>query len=163
DLTQQTIGGYFMETIAVLPTTDVAFGGRVQRNLTTARDRLDPNAPGGIFAAPQGLPLDQAETKYAWHLGIDHRVNEHFPLFARAAESFRLPTVDERVGVGFLTNFALRTQTSQDVEGGVRFTYGLVMLQSSVFVMQLRNEIFFSPATFTSTNLDPTRRHGIEN
>ncbi len=29
--------------------------------------------------------------------------------------------------------------------------------------MDLQNEIFFSPATFTNVNLDPTRRYGVEN
>ena len=29
--------------------------------------------------------------------------------------------------------------------------------------MELKNELFFSPATFTNTNLDPTRRYGVEN
>jgi iron complex outermembrane receptor protein len=29
--------------------------------------------------------------------------------------------------------------------------------------MELENELFFSPATFTNSNLDPTRRYGWEN
>jgi iron complex outermembrane receptor protein len=169
DLTQQTTAGYFQETIAVLPTTDFAFGARVQDNNTTARDKLDPTAPGTqcffCFPGPQGLPLDQRETQYAWHIGLEHRLTSNVALFGRAARSFRLPTVDERVGMapfGVPTNFDLKTQTSQDVEGGVRFIYGPFTLQSSVYHMELENELFFSPATFTNTNLDPTRRYGSE-
>lgn len=165
DLTQVTAAGYFQETIVLLPTTDLAFGARVQENRTTARDRLDPTAPGGLFAAPQGLPLNRSETQYALHVGLEHRPIEHLALFARAARSFRLPTVDERVGVapfGVPTNFDLKTQTSHDVEGGVRITFGGVSVQSSVYDMELNNELFFSPATFTNTNLDPTRRYGWE-
>jgi iron complex outermembrane receptor protein len=168
DLTQATAAGYFQETLALLPTTDFAFGGRVQGNNTTARDKLDLAAPGALFPDPQGVPLDQTETQYAWHLGLEHRLNDNFALFGRAARSFRLPTVDERVGMapsgfGIPTNFDLKTQTSHDVEGGARLTYGAFTLQSNVYDIELTDELFFSPASFTNTNLDPTRRYGFEN
>ena len=166
DLTQQTVAGYFQETIAVLPSTDFAFGSRVQENSTTARDRLDINAPGGFFAAPQGTPFDKSETQYALHVGLEHRFNDVFSVFGRAARNFRLPTVDERVGMspfGTPTNFDLKTQTSHDVEGGVRARYGNFTFQSSVYEMWLKDELFFSPATFTNINLDPTHRYGVEN
>jgi iron complex outermembrane receptor protein len=44
----------------------------------------------------------------------------------------------------------------------VRFNYGSLSLQSSIYDMELNNELFFSPVTFTNTNLDPTRRYGWE-
>jgi len=171
DLTQDTVGAYFMETVAVLPRTDVSFGARLQANHTTARDRLDPTAPGTecFFCKPdpQGLPLDKRETQHALHIGLEHRLNEVFSVFGRAARSFRLPTVDERIGVvpsglNIPTNFDLKTQTSHDMEGGVRARYGAFTLQTSVYDMRLRNELFFSPATFTNLNLDPTHRYGVE-
>src|SRR5262249_6425591 len=165
DLTQDTLGAYFMETVAVLPTTDLSFGARLQSNHTTARDRLDPTAPGTscpfCTPDPQGLPLDKRETQHALHLGLEHRFNDVFSVFGRAARSFRLPTVDERIGMapsgfGIPTNFDLKTQTSHDVEGGVRWRYGAFSLQTSVYDMRLRNELFFSPATFTNVNSRPT-------
>jgi iron complex outermembrane receptor protein len=164
DLSQTTVAGYFMETIAVRPTTDVSFGSRLQWNDTTARDQAFPTAPG--FSPPAGDPLDTSEVQYALHLGAEHRLTENVALFARAARSFRLPTVDERVGVvgfGSPTNFDLRTQTSHDIEGGVRTRFGAVTVQTSVYHMWLENELFYSPATFTNINLDPTKRYGIEN
>lgn len=165
DLAQRTLAIYGQETVAVRPGTDLAFGARVQRNTLRARDRLDPAAPGALFAAPQGLPLDSSETQHAWHVGIEHRVTEAFALFARAARSFRLANVDERVGVapfGTPTDFALRTQTSRDYEAGIRLAGGGVRWQTSAWLMDLEDEIHFSPATFTNTNLDPTRRWGVE-
>jgi iron complex outermembrane receptor protein len=171
DLTQRTIAGYVQETLALLPTTDLALGARLQDNHTTARDRLDATAPGTgcqfCTPEPQGLPLDKRETQHALHAGLEHRFNEVFSVFGRAARAFRLPTVDERVGVvplgfGIPTNFDLRTQTSHDIEGGVRARYGAFSLQTSVYDMRLKDELFFSPATFTNLNLDPTRRYGTE-
>lgn len=171
DLTQGTAAGYFQETVGLLPTTDLAFGARLQANRTTARDRLDPTAPGTscLFCAPdpQGLPLDKQETQYALHVGLEHRFNEVFSVFGRAARSFRLPTVDERIGMapsgfGIPTNFDLKTQTSHDIEGGARLRYGAFSVQTSVYDMRLKDELFFSPATFTNVNLDPTHRYGVE-
>jgi iron complex outermembrane recepter protein len=165
DLTQRTAAVYFMETLGVLPTTDVSFGARYQNNNTTARDRVDFNAPGAFFPV-EGLPFDGSERQWAGHIGFEHRFNSFIAVFGRAAHSFRLPTVDERVGsspFGVATNFSLKTQTSNDIEGGVRLTLGSIVAQSSVYDMKLRNELFFSPATFTNLNLDPTHRYGIEN
>ncbi len=165
DLRQRTVAGYFQDTIALRPDTDLAVGARLQHNFVSARDRLDPTAPGGAFLI-EGLPLDKSETQHALHVGIDRRVNEQFALFARAARSFRLPNVDERVAMspfGTPTTFDLRTQTSHDVEGGFRARVGALHWQASVYLMELTDELHFSPATFTNTNLDPTRRYGVEN
>src|SRR5207253_1236270 len=83
DLRQITAAAYAMETLGVGPDTDIGLGFRAQRNKLTARDRLDPDAPGGFFAAPEGLPLDTSETQRAWHIGLEHRVNRYFAMFAR--------------------------------------------------------------------------------
>lgn len=168
DLRQTTAAAYFQETVGLRPDFDVAFGARIQNNSIAARDRFDPNAPGAAFSsAPvEGLPFDGNETQYAWHVGAEHRVTQQVAFFARAARSFRVPNVDERIGMapfGVPTNFKLRTQTSHDIEGGIRTRTGPVSWQVSAYLMDLRNELFFSPATFTNVNLDPTRRHGVEN
>jgi iron complex outermembrane receptor protein len=58
--------------------------------------------------------------------------------------------------------FQLKTQTSYDVEGGFRIKGGGLNMQTSLYLMDLTNEIHFSPALFFNTNLDPTRRYGSE-
>jgi iron complex outermembrane receptor protein len=166
DLKQTTAAYYFQETIGVRPDTDFAFGGRVQRNSITARDQFDPNAPGALFAPPQGLPFDGDEVQYAWHVGIEHRGTREVAFFGRAARAFRVPNVDERVAMstfGVPTSFDLKTQTSHDFEGGIRAGAGPLMWQISAYYMLLENELHFSPATFTNLNLDPTKRYGVEN
>jgi iron complex outermembrane receptor protein len=118
-----------------------------------------------LFATPQGLPFDGGQRQTAWHLGLEHRFSPYFAVFSRMAQSFRVPNVDERVGqgpFGVSTNFDLRTQTSRDYEIGYRVTVGRFAWQTSAYLMNLQNEIFFSPATFTNVNLDPTRRRGVE-
>nr|WP_246820277.1 TonB-dependent receptor [Bradyrhizobium iriomotense] len=170
DLRQQTVAGYFQHTLSVLPTTDISYGGRVQNVSLSARDNFDPAAP---FNTDIGaLPLRSDETQYALHLGAEHRLNDMISLFGRAARAFRTPDVDERVSSGpsfdpftfapIPQTFQLKTQTSRDVEGGLRIKGGGLQLQSSLYLMDLTNEIHFSPILFYNTNLDPTRRYGSE-
>ena len=169
DLSQQTLAGYWQQTIGLLPTTDFSYGARIQNTRLGARDRYDPLAPFAFDA--QALPLDSSETQYALHAGLEHRFNNIFSVFGRAARAFRTPTVDERVASGpafdaffnpLSQNFKLKTQTSHDIEGGFRIKAGAFQMQSSIYTMDLENEIHFNPVLFYNVNLDPTRRYGSE-
>jgi iron complex outermembrane receptor protein len=170
DIRQTTAAVYAMNTTTVLPDTDVSVGGRLQRNMIKARDAYsavdDPNA--GFYANnPETPPLDKSEWQYAAHIGVEHRFNAVFAVFARAARAFRLGNADERVGAGgpfvyTVPTFDLQTQTSYDAEVGIRVNTGPFRLQSSVYLMRLRNEIHYVPALGVNTNLDPTERRGWE-
>jgi iron complex outermembrane receptor protein len=165
NLKQQSTAIYAQQTLGVLPTTDLSWGGRLQQTRLSARDRFDPTAPGGAFDV-QAIPLDSNDPQYALHFGFDHRFSEMVAVFGRVARSFRTPNVDERIGVNaFPVDFNLKTQTSRDIEGGVRLHLGRFDLQSSVYVMALTNEILFIPfpPIGANINLDPTRRFGVEN
>lgn len=168
-LGQHSIAGYWQQTVALFPSTDVSAGFRIQRHSVFARDNFNPAAPNAGLAV-QGLPLDTAQTNRAFHVGFEHRFNEYLAIFGRIAQSFRVPNVDERVGqapFNFFsptpTNFDLRTQKSHDIEGGVRIRAGQVELQSTIYDMQLTDELHFNPITLANVNLDPTRRYGVEN
>jgi iron complex outermembrane receptor protein len=161
-LMQRSLGVYLQQAVAVTPDTDVSLGARLQQTSLQARDRFDPNAPGGAFDAG-AVPLDSVDTQHALHAGAEHRFNETVAVFGRLARSFRTPNVDERIGVlSFPVDFKLRTQTSRDIEGGVRLKFGRLDIQSSVYDMRLNDEIHFNPSVFANINLDPTRRYGSE-
>jgi len=168
DLSQKTLAGYWQQTIGVLATTDVSYGGRIQRTDLSARDILN-NPPGcAVFFScdTQAAPLDSSEVNHALHVGFEHRFNPVFSIFGRAASAFRTPNVDERVGAGpfgsATKTFDLKTQTSHDIEGGIRIKSGPFEMQSSIYNMDIENEIHFIPALFLNVNLDPTRRYGSE-
>jgi len=167
DFHQTTAGFYAQPTFTFFDNTDLSFGGRIQRNDFHARDTFDPLAPpspGGVN--PAGAPLDSRDVQRAVHVGLEHRFNHSFAVFARMAQSFRVPNIDERVGASpifTVTNFDLKTQRSRDYEAGVRLKWDRFDLQSSVYDMYLVDELHFSPITFANTNLDPTRRYGVEN
>jgi iron complex outermembrane receptor protein len=171
DLQQRSVAGYWQQTLGILPTTDVSYGARIQRTSLTARDSFDAASASFGYGA-QSLPLDQDETQHALHIGMEHRLTDNVTVFGRAARAFRTPNVDERVftGVNFdpncfcaiPQNFQLKTQTSHDIEAGIRFNLGPLAIQSSVYDMWLRNEIHYNPADLYNYNLDPTRRTGSE-
>jgi iron complex outermembrane receptor protein len=164
----------------VRPSTDVSAGVRYQRTRIQAADAFDPNAPGanplvcfppfGCFGDQAGIPLDKSEFNRAFHLGAEHRFNPNLAVFGRVARSFRVPNVDERVGVvtsenGVPTTFDLRTQKSRDLETGVRVHLGALDVQSSIYDMRLTDEIHFRFGPnfeANNINLDPTRRYGSE-
>src|SRR5882724_4706647 len=162
DLSQQTLAGYWQQTVGLLATTDFSYGARIQNTSLSARDRYDPTAPDcAMFfnCSAQALPLDSNETQYALHVGLEHRFNNVFSVFGRAARAFRTPDVDERVSTGpafgpppffdpIPGDFTLKTQTSHDVEGGFRIKSGGFQMQSSIYSMDLENEIHFNPALF---------------
>lgn len=170
DINQSTAAVYGNGTFSVRPDTDITLGGRYQRNTLSARDTYDPTAPSGTGDA-EGAPLDKNEWQYAAQGGFEHRFNAMFAVFGHVARSFRVPNADERIGqaVAFNwpaptpTNFDLRTQTSHDIEGGFRVHLGRFDWQTSVYDIELKDEIFYSPATGTNVNLDPTRHYGVEN
>lgn len=165
DLSQQAAAIYWQQTLSVTPSTDISFGARLQQTKLSASDIYDAAAPGGAFSA-QAIPLDQTETNHALHVGFEHRFSPMLTAFGRVGRSFRTPNVDERIGVSaFPVDFTLKTQTSVDVEGGLRGRAGPVEWQSSVYQMNLNSEILFIPfpPLGADTNLDPTRRVGMEN
>jgi iron complex outermembrane receptor protein len=172
NIQQTTAAIYAMNTAFVLPDLDISFGGRLQSSTIKAQDDynagVDPNAPF-YSSNPQAPPLDSNEWQYAAHLGYEYRANSVVTLFGRIARAFLLPNADEHVAAGnpfgVITpaNFNLKTQTSYDIENGIRLGWGPFKFQTSAYVMELNNEIHFIPALNQDINLDPTQRIGWEN
>lgn len=180
DLVQSNAGFYWQQTLSILPSTDISAGGRVQKTKINAHDVFNDTAPGavplvcfppfGCFGDQAGIPLDKSEINRAYHLGAEHRFNEIFSVFGRMAQSFRVPNVDDRVGMvttlnGIPTTFDLRTQKSHDYEGGVRIRLGGLNVQWSMYDMRLTDELHFRYGPnfeANNINLDPTRRYGHE-
>ena len=161
DLKQQSAAVYCQQAVAVLPTTDISFGARLQQTRLTARDQYDPTAPGALTPSHPA----QYDREPTLDLGFEHD-SRRVAVFGRVARSFRTPNVDERIGVNaFPVDFNLKTQTSRDIEGGVRGRFGMFEWQTSVYAMQLNNEILFIPfpPIGANINLDPTPRVGVEN
>ena len=160
DLKQDTAAVYANGTLSIRPDTDITLGARYQRDKISASDVYDASAPGAYGS--QGIALDSGKNQWAAQLGIEHRFSDVFAVFGHVAHAFRVPNADERIGLASPVNFDLRTQTSNEIEGGARLRVGRFKAQTSIYDMELNDEIAYNAATYVNVNLDPTRHWGVE-
>ncbi len=158
DLNQSSAALYWQQTVSILPSTDVSFGGRIQQTKINARDAFNDTRRAQFrWFAFRGLVVLAIRpafrsTRKKQTAPITSAPStasiENFALFGRMAQSFRVPNVDDRVGMvtalnGIPTTFDLRTQKSHDLEGGVRIHFGPLDVQWSMYDMRLTDEIHF--------------------
>lgn len=169
EVSQWTVGLYGHHSHWLDPDSLVVAGLRWQRLALSARDRFDPTAPGAgteVGAAP----LDQADAQWMAELGARHRASEAVSLYANLARSVRFAKIDEIFVQSFdpasfalLNAFApLDPQVGHTVDVGTDIRLGAHDLHLGGFFGRYRDEIQFDPIEFTSVNLDPTQRFGIE-
>jgi iron complex outermembrane receptor protein len=109
-------------------------------------------------------PESGAQALNAWELQASYKLLPKLEAYARAGQSYRVANVDEN---GYRVSFGmLAPQTSHDVELGATFGDSARQLSARVFRHNLRNELFYDPTQNggfgANTNLDPTRRQGVE-
>jgi len=113
-----------------------------------------------------GEESDKGRHLTAWQLGVRQDLAAGFGLYGKVGRSFRLPNADEALSV----QSPLAPQTSTDKELGVTWASDKSSARLSWFRYDLTNEIQYNPladgmwgpGTGANTNLDPTRRQGIE-
>ncbi|WP_241133389.1 TonB-dependent receptor, partial [Achromobacter insuavis] len=113
-----------------------------------------------------GEESDKGHHLTAWQLGVRQDLAAGFGLYGKVGRSFRLPNADEALSV----QSPLAPQTSTDKELGVTWASDSSSARLSWFRYDLTNEIQYNPladgmwgpGTGANTNLDPTRRQGIE-
>ena len=114
------------------------------------------------FSYPSGTHFDNEAT--VGELGLSLDLIEGYRLFARAAQTYRFPKVDE------LTytepgQVGLKTQTGTSWELGVEWQAQAAAFKVLVYRLDLRNEISFDPSANSgfgaNNNLDPTSRTGL--
>ena len=117
------------------------------------------------FKYEPGTPASVTVSQEAYTAGLNYLYTEKSYLYGSYSKGFRYPVLDELFS--FITNTvtsSLMPQQSDDYELGVRhyFTKALVF-HLNFFRMDVKNEIFYNPATYANENLDGlTRRQGLE-
>jgi iron complex outermembrane receptor protein len=134
---------------------DPAHNGRLA--LGARREIFDKDYVDAMLG---GVPDDGAQAQNAWEAQGSYAVLPQLELYARAGQSYRVANVDEN---SFRTSLSLlKVQTSHDLELGATLGDAARKLSARVFRHKLNNEIFYDPTAFANTNLDPTRREGVE-
>ncbi|MGZ5198962.1 MAG: TonB-dependent receptor family protein [Telluria sp.] len=138
---------------------DPAHNGRIAagaRHEVFDKDYIDPL---GMSSAPES----SSQSQNAWDLQASYDIVPGFGMHAKAGQSYRMPNVDENSFRA--SESVLKAQASHDLELGATLGGQLHQVAVRLFRHDLRNEIFYDPTINgfgANTNLDPTRRQGIE-
>ncbi len=149
---------YAQQTSQLTPTTLFSYGGRVQATSRYAQDRASfaPYASGSASNNP-----------VAWEFALRQGIGEGLAAFGKYGRSFRVPNVDELFNQFGGPNFDpvvnnLAIQTSLGGEIGIEYADPKYAFRTTFYGMDLKNEIYFNPVTFSNVNLPPTERYGVE-
>lgn len=152
---QQENKAFFTHADLTLPTqTRVSAGWRQER--VTKKDDF-PGDPGWGLAP---LKYNRDDKLHAGELGLNQTLRTGLDAYVRAATSYRLPNIDENRSTP--ASAALRPQRNEDREVGLKWGRSGHSATVRYFVQKTTDEIAFDNLLYANTNIDPTRRRGLE-
>jgi iron complex outermembrane receptor protein len=108
----------------------------------------------------------------AWTAGLSYLFGKNSSAFLSYRRSFRYPVSDELIVyildqnfnvTGIEINPNIKPQVGYHYEAGIRHAFtNQIEANLTLFWVDIRNEIFYDPYTFTNENFPKTRREGIE-
>lgn len=135
-------------------------GERTRAVLGARTQRISQSLSEEVF------PVDKRTSEpslHAYEAALRHSFGNGLALYGRYGSSFRVANFDENACFFPPCNAKLlEPQTALSSELGAEYEAGGVRLRASVYSMDLENEIYFSPLTFSNLNLSPTERQGAE-
>lgn len=131
--------------------TSVSLGLRGQRVTYAVTDAANPGAADS-----------RTRDLTAYEVSARQRLERSLFLYGKVGTSFRVPNVNDIYSLFTASVTPLEPQTSRDLEIGVDAGAGPGRYRVALYRMDMENEIFFDPITFTNRNLEPTRRYGVE-
>lgn len=149
--TQRSTAFYAQHTMIFATQTTLALGAREQRVRYGVNDLANPAATD-----------TRSRTLHAWELSVRQTLTQGVNAYAKAGSSFRVPNVNDNYNLFAATVTLLEPQTARDAEVGIEANSGPVRVRAAAYRIDLRNELFFDPLTFSNRNLQPTRRQGVE-
>ena len=151
DFDERHTAVYFHDSLSLSEQTRLTFGARHERIRQSLEDR----------AFAPGMEQEQTLSLNANEVGVHHRLDRDWSLFAKTGRSFRVANIDENLFQPKL----LKPQTSRDREAGVEWRHGEHSARASAFRNDLDDEIHFNRLVGffgANVNLPPTRRQGVE-
>jgi len=152
-ITKKSTGLYFLDEISLLKNLILSLGYReewvtydLSQDVPRVKDKEKDREP-------------------AWNIGVDYLFDKKSSAFLSAKRSFRFPVSDELIQFFpvFQVNPAMKPQTGYHYEAGVRHAFtDQIEANLTLFWIDLKDEIFFNPVTFTNENFPKTRRQGVE-
>jgi iron complex outermembrane receptor protein len=153
EVTKQSIGTYVLDEFSILDNLILSVGYRHEwvtfdlfQETPRARDMTRDNEP-------------------AYSLSINYLFDKESSAFFSFKRSFRFPVSDELIQYfpTFQVNPMMKPQTGYHYEAGIRHAFTeQIEANLTVFWIDLHDEIFYNPETFSNENFQKTRRQGIE-
>ncbi len=149
--TQRNSALYAQQVTRFSEDTSVSLGLRGHRVTYTVTDAANPSAADS-----------RTRDLTAYEVSARQRLVRSLFLYGKVGSSFRVPNVNDIYSLFTASVTPLEPQTSRDLEIGVDVGAGPGRYRVALYQMDIENEIFFDPLTFTNRNLQPTRRYGVE-
>ena len=158
EVKKRTTGLYLLDEFSVLKNVILSLG---YRHEWATYDLFMENPP---------LKDKVRENEPAYSASIDYLFGKRSSAFFSFRRSFRFPVSDELIQFVFIppvstvqVNPDIRPQTGYHYEAGIHHAFGeKIEAKFTFFWIDLHEEIFFNPITFTNENYPRTRRQGIE-
>lgn len=153
EISKRSVGLYLLDEFSILPNLILSFGFREE---WVTYDILQKN------------PWSKDKTKErepAYSLSLDYLFDKQSSIFFSVKRSFRFPVTDELILVFpvFKVNPAMKPQTGYHYEAGIRHSFtDWLEANLTLFWAEIKDEIFYNPATWTNENFPKTRRQGME-
>jgi iron complex outermembrane receptor protein len=149
DETSKRNGALFVQGDYRFGDTTLAVGGRRER----VRYEYQPVA---------GTDLEDELKLSAADVGVNHRVNDAFSLFANYNYGFQAPDIDRFFAWGGTFNAFIAPERVRTLNVGANLMTAGNKLKATLFRASLRNEIYYDPLTWTNTNIDRSYKYGVE-
>ena len=114
------------------------------------------------YAPKAGTALNADHKLTAWDVGVNHRLDTQFSLFANVNRAFQAPDIDRFFNWGGTFNAFIEPAVSHTANVGLNHVTPTNRLKLTLFRANLKNEIYYNALTFTNTNLDKTHKYGLE-
>ncbi|MGZ5227200.1 MAG: TonB-dependent receptor [Burkholderiales bacterium] len=148
---QRNTAIYAQHTTSFTTGTSLSLGARDQ---SVKYAVSDPTNPAASFSRERTLK--------AYEVAARQRLGEGLSIYGKLGSSFRIPNVNDLYSLFTASITPLEPQTARDREIGTEGSWGPARFRLSYYHIDISNEIFFDPLTFTNRNLPPTRRSGVE-
>jgi len=153
EVTKQSIGPYVLDEFSVFDNLILSAGYRQEwvtydlfQETPRAKDKTRDNEP-------------------AYSFSINYLFDKTSSAFFSFKRSFRFPVSDELIQYfpTFQVNPTMKPQTGYHYEAGIRHAFTQqIEANLTLFWIDLHDEIFYNPETYSNENFPKTRRQGIE-
>jgi iron complex outermembrane recepter protein len=151
DAFQRNQAVYLQNSTAIGDAWNLSLGGRLHRVEYGVTDLANPSQSD-----------ERTRNLTAYEIGVRYRASAALSPYAKFGTSFRVPNVNDVYNLFTGVVSLLEPQTSRDRELGLDIRLGPGAYRLALYHMDIDNELYFDPATFTNRNLPPTRRQGVE-